>query len=645
MALGWTVVALVLAAAVIGLFCLRDDQPHEDRAPATTARAVRADRALARDPRLVKQRLRQLALALAKQTEQLVSISGTVRSSGTGEPIADAQVLLAGIANKWKSRTDGQGNYTVRVPMGIYRAYAQAEGYVAAGSAGFQRHPRPPSADDAGAPLPELAPLLDAGADRSGVDLELRGGGTILGQVRDPFGDPVAGAVIAGRLFGFEGKHTRLVSGGDTAIAGNDGSFRLQVPAGSVELVASHRDFAGLDDASNRIIHLSPGDEREIELTLAEGCVIEGQVVDRQGMSAGDGAIEIGTGMSFPHEFKPAGTFTDGRFRYTYTGGGQVRLKAWPWKSTHSKPQDFDCSDGARHDDVTFVIDPIAPDVEGVVVAEDGEPIPGAYLDLLPIEHGGLAQQERADDAGEFAFFSHPPGRYVLSAHVPHEGVAATEVTVPVRGVRLELSGTGSITGEARGLDTGSFVFVIDECTAGTDGHRWPVVGQRTTAQARRLVRVEDGRFRIDDLPVCDLRAVARTVDREHYVTVQVRADREARLDLDLGPPVVKTVHGTVRDADGDPAPHADVTRIPAEPFNVQTGLRRQLPQRAETDGAGRYEIQVLAGETLRFFSPRGYARASVGASKAARERIDVTLSPLPAPRPESFGPLLGEYF
>jgi hypothetical protein len=303
-------------------------------------------------------------------------------------------------------------------------------------------------------------------------------------------------------------------------------------------------------------------------------------------------------------------------------------MKAWPWKSTHSEPQDFDCSDGARFDDVLFVIPNKEPDLTGVVLDMDGLPVPGAFLDLLPLHHDGLAQQERADRDGGFAFFSQPAGRHVLSAYVPGEGVAAIEVSVPARQVTLQLGGTGGVEGTVEGIDTGSFTFVVEQCLEGVGSDEWPVVGMRTSATATRLVRVEQGRFFIDDLPACNLRAIARTPAAEQHITIRVRTDVDAQLSLDLAEPVVVTVGGTVYDSDGSPAPYTDVHPI----FNPgpRASLRR-FPLRgfATTDTEGRYEIQAYAGDTLAFQGPRGHAMVQVPGDGSADERIDVDLTPL----------------
>ncbi|MBW2275960.1 MAG: carboxypeptidase regulatory-like domain-containing protein [Deltaproteobacteria bacterium] len=632
MAVWWAVIAIALAAALVGFFCMRSAPPSQDELRPDSA--LPDSRHQQRDPRLARRHLRQLALALGKATQGLNRVSGTVSSSETGEPIPKAKITLEGaLGGRFHTTTDDRGNYAVKVPPGVYRAFASADGFVPTGSAGFSRHPRPPAASDADLPLPELAPFLDVTEPRDGVDLELRGGATILGVVREPNGEPVAGAVVAGRLFGWEGRFTRLVTGADTSVSGGDGSFRIQVPAGSVELEASHDDYAGIADDASSLLHVSPGDEREIELTLVRGCIIEGQVVDRSGMPVPDGAIESWTGRGFPQSYEPAGTFQDGRFRYTHTGTGLVRLKAWPWKSTHSEPQDFDCNEGALFDDVLFEIPNKDPDFTGVVVDVDGVAVPGAFLDLLPLQPGGLAQQERADLSGAFAFFSQPSGPHVLSAYVPGEGVAAIEVTVPARDVRLQLGGTGGIEGTVKGLVNGSFTFVAEQCLEGGAGADWPVVGMRTLATISRVVRVEEGRFFIDDLPVCTLQAIARTPHAEQRVSVRVRADSDTKLSLDLTAPVIKTVHGTVYDSDGSPAPHTDVNAI--FDFEVRSSLRR-LPLQAftTTDAEGRFDIQAFAGDTLAFRGPRGHATAQVSGNGTPVERIDVDLAPLPPMHP-----------
>ncbi len=616
----WIIVVVAVVAVWLGYRYLRSDAPKDRPA----AENLPNQRMVFRDGKWVRlddREIQALMRDLASRTPGLVRVSGTVRNSESGSPVASAEVVFTNELGESSTAADEAGRYTIEIRPGFYRAFARADGYVAVGLAALQRLPGGPEVDMIGMPRGELAPLLGVFRDQLGVDMHLRGGAQISGTVYDTAGRPISGVVVMGRLSGFRGSQTRLVLGTDMDESDLDGSYHLEVPAGPVDLTAVHEDFAGLSEASTRSVYLVEGEKKRVDLTLTNGCIISGRVVDSEGQPVGDGSLEIWNRREPPNDYEPVGKIVAGKFRLARTEYGPLKLRAWPWRSPPTVPQEFSCSDGTRYDDVSFVVPDREPDLEGSVWSQTGEPLAAAFVDVFPLETGGMAQQERADIYGEWSFHSLPPGRYQLTAYVPGLGAAAQTVTVPSWGIKLNLSGTGSITGTVQGMKEGVFTFVMQSCRVRTKDGSVAQFDEFSMPHTTQLVPVEDGYFRIEGLPACPLSAVIKTPNRSETVRITIEADRSVPLSLDLRQAQPKTVYGVVMDGDRVPVAEVAVSRMagPGSPKNHYAYT--------VSDDEGRYEIDVYTGDRLFFRSSAGWAEAQVSWSDAAREQLDVTLS------------------
>jgi hypothetical protein len=537
-----------------------------------------------------------------------VAISGHVIDIRQQRPVGDVEVVFRDDLGESSATTTGDGAYAIRLPPGVYRAFVRGDGVISIGRPDRTRLPAPPTADTAGAPDEALMSTVVARGDADGVDLSVVGAGTVSGHVTDLTGRPIAGAVVRAH-----GTGARPTLGTDIAESADDGSFELRLPAGAFELEATHPRFAGVASAADAQIAIQPGDHLTPTLTLTAGCILSGRVIGPSGKPTGDGAIERNNGQG-PLDFVPAGRIEpDGAFRWVTTATLDVTLRAWPWKSPPSAARQFACRDGARFDDVIFQVPDRRPDLEGVLVDQAGAPVAFTYVDLAPLDPGGIAQQERTDAAGRWEVFEAPSGRYRVTAQADGRGVASAVVVSPRDGIRLELGGTGRLEGTTTRLATGSFELALGTCLE--------AIGQIPVNQTRRLITVTGGRFAIDDLPACQLSFNAIWHGRPLSQTAAIPSGGTARIDLDLGPPLTKLVHGIVRDADGQPIAAAVVTATRAGNADAS----------ARTDATGGYSLKTTSGANLRASARGRVGYAQVGGANVDREQVDLVVDEDPA--------------
>jgi hypothetical protein len=535
--------------------------------------------------------------------ESIVTLSGRVIDIREQHPVGGVEVVFRGAAGEAASTTGGDGEYTIQLAPGSYRAYVRDDTVLSIGRSDRVRLPGPPSSDTAGVPDEALMATVVATGDADGVDLSVVRGGVVAGVVVDRSGRPIPGAVVRARS-----GSTRPTLGTDVAESDVDGSFELRLPAGAFDLEGSHPRFAGVADATEARIVVEPGSHLRATVALTAGCVIAGRVIGADGKPAGDGAIERQFG-SLANEFGPAGRIeADGRFSWVTTEPGNVTIRAWPWKSPPSPARVFSCRDGARWSDVVFQLPDRHPDLEGVVVDPAGQPVGFTFVDLAPLDRGGIAQQERSDGDGHWAVYDLPPGRYRVTAQADGRGVTSANIVSPRDGVRLELGGTGRLEGTTARLASGSFELMLGACL--------DAAGKMAVPQARQLVTITGGRFAIDGLPACQLVFNAVWHGRAVSQQVAIPAGGTAHIDLDLGPPRPKTVQGTVRDSAGQTLAGALVTASHDGNTDAST----------KTNAAGDYTLKTISGASLRATLRGHVGFAQVGGADIDGERVDLVL-------------------
>lgn len=532
-----------------------------------------------------------------------VTVAGKVIDIGQQQPVGGVEVVFRGAAGESTTTARRDGSYAIHVPAGRYHAFVRDDAVLSIGRPDLVRLPTLPSAETAGIPDEALMATVNAREDLDGVDLSVVRGGVVNGRVIDRSGRPVAAAVLRAR-----GANLRPALATDVAESDASGAFELRLPAGTYALDVSHPRFAGVASIADSRLVVPAGDHLQTTITLIAGCIIAGRVVGSDGKPAGDGAIEKQWGEGAA-DYTPAGRIDpDGAFRWVTTDEGDVLLRAWPWKAPPSATRRFACRDGARFEDVVFQLPERRPDIEGVLVDKTGEPVGFAFVDLAPLDRGGVAQQERTDAAGHWEVFSMPPGRYRVSAQAEGRGIAIQTVVSPRDGVRLELGGTGRLEGTTTRLASGSFELVAGSCVDGA--------GTVPLPQARRLVTVSGGRFAVDDLPACELSFGVSWRGRLLPQHLAIPSGGTAHIELDVGAARAKTVRGLVRDASGAPVAGAIVTSTyPGKGDTV-----------ARTDASGAYTLRSYSGAALRARAPGRAGTAQVGGADVDAEQVDLVV-------------------
>jgi hypothetical protein len=556
-----------------------------------------------------KNRGRLGPIKVAPPADGLVRVTGVVVDAASGKPVSDVEVVFADGQSEATTQSDLAGRYSIDVRPGHYRPFVRADGLISVGHPPRERLPGRPRTDQIAASRLEVAPDLAVYSNLSGADLEVVRAGVIAGRVFDRDGHPIAGALV--RASPTDGAELRPVLGTDVAETDLDGTFKLELAEAHYVVEAFHDRYGATQDAPT--IALAAGDTATADLTMIAGCVIAGRVVRAGGGELGDGALERGYSSDPGASYYPAGTFDEdgGTFRWTTTEEGEITLRAWPWKAPPSPSRTFDCKDGARYDDVVFMVPATGADLGGTIVTARGTPASRAFIDVQGMSEGTMNQQERADDSGNWEVFALPPGQYLVTAYVDGEGATSAVVTSPGTGNRLQLSGTGSLIGRATGVTDGTFTLSLESCET-EHGTVFP--------RTRHLVTVQGGGYRLDGLPSCTLRVEAENRARRRSFEVTIEAGGVATVDLDLAPPKPKVVRGVVRDQDGRPVEGAAVTPIGQDIDGAGAGTT--------TDASGRFQLEVHGGDVIIFGHPSGTSELMVSDDDPDQRDVEITLMP-----------------
>jgi Carboxypeptidase regulatory-like domain len=540
--------------------------------------------------------------------DQDVTITGRVVDVDQQKPVGGVEVVFRGPAGEVTTTSYRNGSYAIRLPAGVYHAFVRDEAVMSFGRPDGVRLPALPSAETVGVPDEALMTIVVASADTDEVDLSVVRGGFVSGRVIDREGRPIVGAVLRARSSAGGRGGLRPTLATDITESDRTGTFELRLPPGPFDLEAAHPQFAGVDETSESRVIVVPGLHVHATIILAAGCVITGRVIRPNGAPASDGAIEKQWGQG-EMQFGPAGRIeADGTFRWVTTEETGVTLRAWPWKSPPSPSRTFSCRDGTRFDDVVFRLPVRAPDIAGWLRDHDGEPVGFAFIDLVPLDGGGIAQQERTDAEGRWSVFQMPRGRYRVTAHAEGRGVVSQTIESPHDSVLLELGGTGRLEGTTSRLASGSFELTLGTCVDANALTPLP--------QSRRLVTVAGGRFTVDDLPACELSYGITWRGTTTQQRTEIPSGGVAHIEIDLGEPRAKTVHGVVRDGAGKPIAGALVTAT----------FRNTGAVSVRTAADGTYRLDTFSTASLRAAAEGVIGFAQVGAANVDREQVDLVV-------------------
>jgi protocatechuate 3,4-dioxygenase beta subunit/RNase P/RNase MRP subunit p29 len=544
------------------------------------------------------------AVGVAQNVDkQTVTLAGHVIDETTRAFVGNAEVILRSDLGEETTQTKDNGAFSIEVRPGTYRVAVRGGGVVTAGLGDRVRLDGGPVAALVAAPDETLMPTVHATTDIPNLEITATPSGTIVGRVVDSKTQPIAHAIVRAR------GTFRSALGTDVAETDARGEFSLEVPAGRYALDARAPGFAGLE-TKVEVVARAHASQR-VALLVTRGCEIRGRVLHADDSPASDGAIERRTTTS--QEFGPAGRIEpDGTFAWTTTEEADVVLRGWPWKGMPSQERQFACKDGARFTDVVLRVPDRAPALAGTVVDATGAPVPFAYVDVEALDLGHGSQQERADASGRWEVHELWPGRYQVTAGANERGIAVTTVVAPrSEDVKVQLGGTGRIEGTTIGLANGTVQMSFVACFDALDLQRRPM----TIAHEPRLVPVTGGRFAIDDAPACDIQISARWRDQFVHARVVVPPSGIGHLELVLGEPHQKTVHGMVLDRGAHPVPNARVT--------ADLDGRNAA---ATTDDQGWYSLRTFSGAALAAGDGSHGGRGQVGRANIPDERVDITL-------------------
>ncbi|MGE5181527.1 MAG: carboxypeptidase regulatory-like domain-containing protein [Acidobacteriota bacterium] len=533
-----------------------------------------------------------------------MTIAGHVLDEVDHSPVAGAEVVVRGPLGEQSTITRPDGAFSIEVARGAYRVAARGGGVITAGAEDRERLETGPNAAIVGLPDDTLMPVVEATRSVANLELALPREATIAGTVVDREGRRIAHAIV--RAHGA----LRPAFGTDVAETDEAGNYTLVVPAGRYHLEAGAPELAGsLGPVEiTAVAHATA----HVQLVLAKGCEIRGKVVRADGKPAADGAIERRS-VDRNLDFGPAGRIEpDGTFRWATLDEADVTLRAWPWKSAATDERTFSCHDGARFTGVVLRVRSEPAAVHGTLVDATGTPVPFGYVDVEALDPGLASQQERADAEGHFEIHDLPFGRYQVEAAAAGRGIAVTTVAAPRdEALELRLGGTGRIEGTTTALANGTLAIELEACFDALDLQHRPM----PIAHEPRLVTVRGGRFAIDDAPACDLLLVARWHEQRVQARVVVSPSQLAHVELELGPPHEKLVHGTIRDRDAHPVANASVTAI-------YEGRRTA----SVTDAAGHYSVKSFAGAQLTASDGSRRGDAQVGRANVPDEQVDVVI-------------------
>jgi protocatechuate 3,4-dioxygenase beta subunit len=522
----WVALALVILAAIVGLWWRARPGPAQAAAGSTSA-PVRTATTMAGRPTVPPD------VRLAARG----SIAGQVRA-GDGTAIAGAMVCATFWASDLTTLELKAPRCSVSAADGGYvLAELWPATYLVSASAARFRPGRPVDPQHSGKHDLELG----AGEARVGVDIVLAPGGREdIGRVLDVGGGPIDGAqVIADTGAGEHDLPAAMTR------SGADGSFTVWLAPGEISLQAHALGYAAA-------MTTGPVPGHVFELHLTPESVLVGRVEDAASHAPiAEATVEARCDADWETTRSDAG----GRFTIGGLDPGRCVVSAEAPGLRGIASPSIELGFGQTSTDIVVAMHPAAM-VEGQVSLA-GKPCAGGQVSLEGAE-GDRQVSASADAAGRVVFSSVLPGHYTVLAQC--EGAQASDA-FPL----LEV-GTADVVGQRWPLEPGVAIHgrVVDQ-----DGQ--PVadarirLDRRPPLGPRRWFATQsgpDGQFEVDDVIPGTYRVETSVLAPDASPEAQdleVGAGRLPGQALEIVVRRGAAVHGTVLDQDGKPVAGAEV--------------------------------------------------------------------------------------
>lgn len=395
----------------------------------------------------------------------------------------------------------------------------------------------------------------------------------IAGRVLDAEGEPVTGARVVYRPAGSASGDRASVASREAA-SGKEGRFALGgLPPGRGRLSVSAAGFRAFELEGVEVT--IPGEQKELEIVLAIGAVLSGQVRHADGQPAARATVQVLTAADSSTAGRLGAAIADRQGRYQIDS-----LPLEPVAVEASLPgvgrtvERIELAGRAATLDLTL---PAGVSVSGWVVDSDAQPVAGARL-VLSGERGETAAGRSVSAGnGSFSFARVGAGEYALAAfkdgYFQDPTAARLQVAeAEIRDVMVRLAPGLAVSGRLLGLAA------EDLARARVLAHGLP--------DARSGEVEPAGTYRLDGLAPGDwrIKALVPGTGRQAEALLTLDASQpETQLDLDLSQGHSLTGHVQHR---GEPLAGALVVV-----FSAALGLANHTV----TAGDGSFELANLA--------------------------------------------------
>jgi protocatechuate 3,4-dioxygenase beta subunit len=511
--------------------------------------------------------------------QALATLSGTVTNNASGAPIANATISI-----KKLDVTLSMNKVHLTLELALFASVQSPTLVVTTSATGTWTSAVPPGTYIVAAAAPTFVPerteriVVAAGEQRSGIDLRLGAGGTLVhGTVADVGGGPIAGARVtleeADDLW-IDNNLSPADKPAFVTFTGPDGSYQLTVRDGAYSATARHDDCTPADHRIG-----IRGQAVTQDFRLIPGAVIRGHVIARDSGKPVAGAwIDATGGRSLGIEERSillddsdAVSDENGAFVLRGLDSGSLWHRsdsndAWSLDAAgpgyaSAAPTVVEAGIGEPIDGVTIVVDR-AFSISGTVVAKaTKKPLAGVLV-------GGHSQQQIAvahdlsDKDGHFEIVGVRPGTLTVGAFgedsVPYIGETVDITDKSITGVVIELDKGVTVSGRVDPPGPASIGLTIE--------------GERRVASMFQMAAVVHadadaaGRFTLRNVPPGGKFVITANTADGSAGKLPINTTDVDQQELVVALETRATISGTVVDEHGSPASDASVDAF--QPFD-----------------------------------------------------------------------------